>query len=1232
MILKHLFSLLALMGFPMVCLAATPAPHTINVTFTVNSVADSVDANPGDGICMDASGQCSLRAAVMEANALAGPDMIKFDSSTDGQPILLQLHGAGEDGALTGDLDITDDVTIDGSGYASTIIDGDAADRVFDVISGTLNLQHVTVQNGGAVAMGGGIRIRNGATLNLFNAHVTGNHATGSGVAYGGGIEADSGAFLGIDTSEISGNSAESSGSLAEGGGLDLEANNTVGIVFTDISNNTATSTGTSRANGGGIHSISLLTLQDSSVRDNTVHADQADGNGGGISIDVINGSLTLSRVEISGNTAEAPNGSSPGGAIVSASPVTLINTTVVNNKGDIAGIYQGTGLLTLVNTTISGNTGSSIGGVFVFSSASVNLADTLIAGNTGSSPDCDISGSATSYGYNLIGDTTDCTFATATGDQFGTASNPIDPKLGPLTTGGQIHTLPLLSDSPALDKGDPQLQSQGGTCQSTDQLGNTRPVDGNGNGTAVCDIGAVERGPDNAPQAQDGSLNTLQNTPATSALAATDADGDPLTFAVGAPPAHGTANITDPIAGTFTYTPNSGYSGADSFTFTATDGIDISSAGTESITVKASPSSGGGGGGGGGGFGLPALFILALMPWWLRHHRPIAARTAAPTEGDLPMKHDFRIHFLAAACAALIFGGVLTAVPALAAPGDVDITFNGGVPAVIDLNPSSELRAYNAAVNPINGDILWSGYIQTPVNQGGAITAYKPDGTLDTAVGGGSGEIELTADQAGVTGGTLYFYAIAVDDQGRILAAGIVSGSSGYAMALARFKPDGTLDTGFGAGGTGVVTDALNTAALGTGLSLTADGHILVTGIAANPAITEAQLTVWRFNPDGTTDTGYGDSGHVQLPDIANPGLTICLPALQPDGALIAGCTFTSGGSWKLTRLNPDGLVDTTFGSSGFVTGGNGLGLVGLALAPDGGFVVGEIDNSTSPPPIDLRRYLADGSVDSGFNGGNPLDFGTLPGPSSLLPLAAQPDDKILVTGSGGANSLVIARLLADGTLDSSFGNVSAGISAIDFNNIGVNNYTPGSTALMMQGDGKIVASGYADSSAGTNYAAFVTRVDNDAFTLVPDAFSFMDKTGVSLSTLITSNAISVSGLSSGASVPVSVRGGEYKINSGAWTSDPGMTTNGDQIAVRHTSSGSYSTQTTTTLTIGGQAIPNNNSTVLGNSVSDTFTSTTKAAPPPPPSGGGGGGFGILALLSLLLLAAVPMSRRRRS
>jgi hypothetical protein len=115
-------------------------------------------------------------------------------------------------------------------------------------------------------------------------------------------------------------------------------------------------------------------------------------------------------------------------------------------------------------------------------------------------------------------------------------------------------------------------------------------------------------------------------------------------------------------------------------------------------------------------------------------------------------------------------------------------------------------------------------------------------------------------------------------------------------------------------------------------------------------------------------------------------------------------------------------------------------------------------------------------------------------------------------------------------------------------------------------------IAAIYAAGSAGMCLAEDTT----------PDPFSFTDQTDVELNTLVTSDAVTVTGINAAASISVS--GGEYEINSsGTWTSEDGTINNNDTVRVRQTSSDSFSTQTDTTLTIGG--------------VSDIFSVTTLAA-----------------------------------
>ena len=175
-------------------LAAGSAAPASGASFTVNATYDAVDAAPGDGVCADAGGACTLRAAVEETNALAGADAIAVP--------------AGEYG---GALLITDSVTIDGAGAASTTIRGpspNGAGSVFSIrcgypqlsvaISGvlitaglnrgggiyncghTVTLRAVTIgPNGGAGFDGGGVW--NSGTLSIVDSAIVNNWAQEGG-------------------------------------------------------------------------------------------------------------------------------------------------------------------------------------------------------------------------------------------------------------------------------------------------------------------------------------------------------------------------------------------------------------------------------------------------------------------------------------------------------------------------------------------------------------------------------------------------------------------------------------------------------------------------------------------------------------------------------------------------------------------------------------------------------------------------------------------------------------------------------------------------------------------------------------------------------------------------------------------------------------------------------------------------------------------------------------------
>src|SRR5689334_1036279 len=158
-----------------VLLLGSVSPVAQAVNFTVTKTADT-----NDGIC---DSDCSLREAISAANANGGPDVITLPAGT----YTLTIAGANEDANATGDLDITDGVTLNGAGAGTTIIDGAAIDRVFHVQSGASAISDVTIQNGLApgVSDGGGVFVVFSATLTLTNVMLINNNTTGGA---GGGI------------------------------------------------------------------------------------------------------------------------------------------------------------------------------------------------------------------------------------------------------------------------------------------------------------------------------------------------------------------------------------------------------------------------------------------------------------------------------------------------------------------------------------------------------------------------------------------------------------------------------------------------------------------------------------------------------------------------------------------------------------------------------------------------------------------------------------------------------------------------------------------------------------------------------------------------------------------------------------------------------------------------------------------------------------------------------------
>ena len=431
-------------------LSACAAAHA--TTFEVDTGTDTVDAHPGDGACADAEGHCSLRAAIIETNALAGEDRIELPAGT----FLFAIAGEGEDAAGAGDLDITDDIAIEGAGSDATAIDAGALDRVFEIFSDpgtrTVAFSHLAVRNGfihdtGLGAGGAGLRIDALAQVALEDVVIRDNRAdfSFSGIAIDtqGCVEGSRVRILdNVDAAET-------------GSGMAVAAVHAYGASEADSS--------------------ACFTLEDSEISGN--RADQA----GAIESEFA--PITLKRTLVSDNEARFA------GAIVAniAADTLLENVTISGNRGDPGAILNdGFSHLTIVNSTITGNRGvfgqPIVGGIQdVHGGFGLTfLANTILHGNGPGfiADDCD---RATSSGGNMVGDSARCHFDVDPTDQL-----DVDPGLSPLADHGGF-TWTHLPGPAAIDRG---LDAG---CVPTDQRGVPRPIDGDGDGTATCDAGAVE-------------------------------------------------------------------------------------------------------------------------------------------------------------------------------------------------------------------------------------------------------------------------------------------------------------------------------------------------------------------------------------------------------------------------------------------------------------------------------------------------------------------------------------------------------------------------------------------------------------------------------------------------------------------------------------------------------------------------------------------------------------------
>lgn len=341
--------------------------------------------------------------------------------------------------------------------------------------------------------------------------------------------------------------------------------------------------------------------------------------------------------------------------------------------------------------------------------------------------------------------------------------------------------------------------------------------------------------------------------------------------------------------------------------------------------------------------------------------------------------------------------------------------------------------------------------------------------------------------------------YDMALQADGKIVVVGYMSVVRND-VVVQRYTIDGILDSDFADNGTFIFDGGDHEIAYA--VEIQSDGKIIVVGYIREFNAGGDNILLIRLNSDGTLDGTFGTSGIVTTDIDRDDGYAV---TLQNDGKIvIAGKTSTSQDVQSLViRYNSDGTMDSSFGTDGVVTyDGIGWDLAkNVFIQPNDKIIV---TGSTSAPYPDVTvtdviilRYNSDGTLDNTFGTNGIVTFEDIGSESVLV----QSDGRIVI-GAGTWDPIpatLIIRLNSDGAIDSSFGQDGVVTYINEFSNLPM-----GCAAIAISDDGDIVI-------VGNKGGPVVIRVTHDG--TFDTSFSKDGISSISSEGIVTSAAIQSDG-----------------------------------------------------------------------------------------------------------------------
>ena len=423
------------------------------------------------------------------------------------------------------------------------------------------------------------------------------------------------------------------------------------------------------------------------------------------------------------------------------------------------------------------------------------------------------------------------------------------------------------------------------------------------------------------------------------------------------------------------------------------------------------------------------------------------------------------------------IFYSIFTSI-SFPQAGQLDTTFaqngintNAGVSFAhsVAIQSDGKIVAAGNSYNSTNGTTYYSDFTEV---------RYNSDGALDHTFGTNGVVITSVGDLSD------YANSIAIQSDGKIIAAGSSYNGSDNDFAVVRYNSNGSLDNTYGTNGI-VITSVGDSSDYANSIAIQSDGKIIAAGYSYNGS--DYDFALVRYNSNGSLDNTFGTNGVVttSVGDSSDYANSI---AIQSDGKIIAaGNSFNgSDDDFAVVRYNSNGALDNTFGTNGIVitsVGDSSDYARSIAIQSDSKIIAAGYSYNGSDFDLALVRYNSNGSLDNTF-GTNGIVITSVGDSSDYAnSIAIQSDGKIIAAGNsfnGSDFDFALVRYNSNGALDNTFG--TNGVVTTDFgasDNI--------ATSIAIQSDEKIIIAG--GSIYGHTFSDFtIVRYLNNASTGVDE------------------------------------------------------------------------------------------------------------------------------------------------